>query len=114
METACFGRVRRTEARVKQRLLAMLGPLLGVALFAVAIAILQHELEEYHYGDVVEHLSQIPTARLLLAVALTALGYLALTGYDTLALRWIGSSLRYRLIALASFVAYVFSHNIGL
>jgi len=37
-----------------------------------------------------------------------------LTGYDALGFRWIGNPLAYPRVALASFVAFVFSHNIGL
>jgi uncharacterized membrane protein YbhN (UPF0104 family) len=99
---------------MKQRLLAALGPILGLGLFALAIGILHHELAEYHYRDVLEHLRAIPGTRLALALALTALGYFSLTGYDALAMRWIGSPIRYPRIALASFIAYVFSHNVGL
>jgi phosphatidylglycerol lysyltransferase len=99
---------------VKERLLAALGPLLGVLLFAVAIAILHREVSEYHYRDVLEHLDAISSSRVAAAVLLTALGYLSLTGYDTLAFRWIKKPLRYPRIALASFIAYVFSHNVGL
>jgi phosphatidylglycerol lysyltransferase len=99
---------------VRERLLAALGPLLGLALFALAIGVLHRELSEYHLGDVVEHLGAIPRDDLALAVALTLLSYLALTGYDALALRWVGRPLSYLRVALASFVAYVFSHNVGL
>jgi phosphatidylglycerol lysyltransferase len=99
---------------VKERLAAAAGPLLGLALFVLAAAILHHELSEYHYGDVVSHLSAIPGERALLALALTALNYLSLTGYDALSMRWIGSRLAYPRHALASFIAYVFSHNVGL
>jgi phosphatidylglycerol lysyltransferase len=99
---------------MKQRLLAALGPFLGLALFALAILILHHEIAEYHFQDVLEHLRAIPTVRLVLAFALTAVGYLALTGYDALALHWVRRPVGYARIALASFVAYVFSHNVGL
>jgi phosphatidylglycerol lysyltransferase len=99
---------------VKERLLAALGPLLGLALFALAIGVLHHELSEYRMGDVLGHLAAIPRTDLALAVALTLASYLALTGYDALALRWVGSPLSYPRVALASFVAYVFSHNVGL
>ncbi|HZO09740.1 MAG TPA: bifunctional lysylphosphatidylglycerol flippase/synthetase MprF [Myxococcota bacterium] len=99
---------------MRERLLAAAGPVAGLVLFALAIAILHHELSTYHYADVAAHLAAIPNGRLALAVALTVAGYLSLTGYDLLAMRWIGSQLRYPRIALASFIAYVFSHNIGL
>jgi phosphatidylglycerol lysyltransferase len=99
---------------MRQRLLAALGPILGLGLFVLAALILHHELAEYHYRDVLEHLRAIPFQHLLLALALTAVSYLALTGYDALAMRWIRSPIRYGRIALASFIAYVFSHNVGL
>lgn len=99
---------------MKERLAAAAGPLVGLALFVAAAALLHRELSEYHYGDIVSHLRSIPGERVLLALALTALNYLSLTGYDAMALRWIGSGLAYPRIALASFIAYVFSHNIGL
>ncbi|MGQ0593427.1 MAG: lysylphosphatidylglycerol synthase transmembrane domain-containing protein [Gammaproteobacteria bacterium] len=99
---------------MKERFATALGPFLGLALFALAAWILHHELSEYHYGDVVGHLAAIPYRDVALAIALTVLGYLLLTGYDTLALRWVGSPLSYPRIALASFIAFVFSHNVGL
>ncbi len=99
---------------MKERLLAALGPLLGLALFALAVWILHHELQAYHYGDVLARLASIPRRDAAAALVLTALGYTALTGYDWLAFRWIRSPLGYPRIALASFIAYVFSHNVGL
>ncbi|HEX2484465.1 MAG TPA: bifunctional lysylphosphatidylglycerol flippase/synthetase MprF [Myxococcota bacterium] len=99
---------------MRERALAALGPLLGLALFALAAWVLHHELAAYHYRDVIGHLRAIPSRDLALALALTALGYLSLTGYDALALRFVGSALDYPRVALASFVAYVFSHNVGL
>ena len=99
---------------MKERLLAAAGPLLGVALFALAITILQRELAAYHVHDVLRHVGAIPHESIALALALTAAGYLTLTGYDALAFRWIRHPLAYPRIALASFIAYVFSHNVGL
>src|SRR5262245_9230396 len=99
---------------MKERLLAAVGPLLGVALFGLALAILHREIAAYHYQDVFRHLAAIPRSHVVLALGLTSAGYLTLTGYDALAFRWIGHPLAYSRIALASFIAYVFSHNIGL
>ena len=99
---------------MKERLLAAVAPILGLALFAGAMAILHRELAAYHMTDVVGHLQAIPGRQLAIALLLTGAGYLALTGYDLLAFRWIGRALAVRRIALASFIAYVFSHNVGL
>jgi uncharacterized membrane protein YbhN (UPF0104 family) len=99
---------------VKQRFATSLGPLLGLALLTLAFAILHRELQTHHWNDVVGLLRENPPERSMLAILLTILGYWTLTGYDALALRYIHDPLPYRRIALASFVAYVFSHNVGL
>jgi phosphatidylglycerol lysyltransferase len=99
---------------MKHKLLHSLGPLFGVLLFAVALWVLHHELKEYHYHDVVRHLGELSAQSLFLALALTILSYLVLTGYDALALRYIQHPLAYSKIVLASFIGYAFSHNIGL
>lgn len=97
-----------------ERLARALGPVLGIALFAVALWILHREIQQYHSGDVLHHLREIAKPKLALALGLTALSYVALTGYDWLAARYAKAVIDYPRLALASFVAYVFSHNIGL
>jgi glycosyltransferase 2 family protein len=49
----------------------------------------------------------------MLSFAFTALSYLALTGYDGLALRHLGIKVPYRLTAVASFTSYAFSFTLG-
>jgi phosphatidylglycerol lysyltransferase len=98
---------------MKSKLLHSLGPLLGLLLFSAALWVLHHELRAYHYRDIVRHVGELSPHRLLLALALTILGYVALTGYDALALRYIRHPLAYEKIALASFVGYAFSNSIG-
>ncbi|HEY1862112.1 MAG TPA: lysylphosphatidylglycerol synthase domain-containing protein [Roseiarcus sp.] len=51
--------------------------------------------------------------QIMLSFAFTALSYLALTGYDGLALRHLGIRIPYRLAALASFTSYAFSFTLG-
>jgi len=96
-----------------QKLLRSLGPLFGILLFAVALWVLHQELQAYHYRDIVHQTQTLPISRLLLAVGLTVLSYLVLTGYDVLSIRYVGHRLAYSKIALASFIGYAFSHNIG-
>jgi len=99
---------------MQQRWLAALGPLIGLILFAFALSLLHRELANVHFQQIQLQVRAIPGERIVNALLLTALGYLALTGYDALALRWIRSPIRYGRIALASFIAFVFSHNVGL
>ena len=49
----------------------------------------------------------------MLSFAFTALSYLALTGYDGLALRHLQIKVPYRLTALASFTSYALSFTLG-
>ncbi len=98
---------------MKKRLLHSLGPLFGLFLFALALLVIHNELREYHYHDIVNRLLAIPALHILLATGLTILSYLIMTGYDILALQYIRYPLPYRKIALASFIGYAFSNNIG-
>jgi phosphatidylglycerol lysyltransferase len=88
-------------------------PVVGIVLVGAALWVLGNELREYHYHDVVLAVKALPTSGILLALLLTVLSYLALTGYETLAFRYIRKELEYKKIALASFIGYAFSHNLG-
>ena len=98
---------------MKTRLIHILGPLVGVGLFALALWVLYHQLKAYHISEIIRHLREIPAPHLLLALSLTALSYFVMTGYDALALHYIKRPLSYSRIALASFISYAFSNNIG-
>jgi len=88
--------------------------LLGLFIFVAALWVLHKELSAYHLRDIIQSLRTIPSRRLFLALILTVINYLAMTGYDTLALRYIRHPLSYGKIALASFIGYAFSNNVGL
>ncbi len=89
-------------------------PLLILAVFAIALRVLQSTLAHYHYRDVIIYLSSLPANQIVLSVVLTLIGYLVMTGYDTLAFRYIKQPFPYRRIALASFIGYAFNNNVGL
>ena len=105
--------VKQRMDRLK-RIAPFLKPLLILALFAVALRVLQDTLAHYRYRDVIRYLDALPIDQILLAAALTLLGYLVMTGYDTLAFRYIRHPLPYFKIALASFIGYAFNNNVGL
>jgi phosphatidylglycerol lysyltransferase len=99
---------------MKQQFRHRFGPFFGLLLFVVALWILHHELRAFYYQAVVRHVEELPVQRLLRALVLTIASYVVLTGYDNLSLRYIRHPLSYGKIALASFIGYAFSHNIGL
>ncbi len=99
---------------VNRKIVKIVGPLLGFALFLLALWALHHELVGYRYHDLLARVRTVPAFRLFGALLLTVLNYLVLTGYDSLAFRYVGHTLNYGKIAFASFIGYAFSNNIGL
>jgi phosphatidylglycerol lysyltransferase len=95
------------------RLVHRLAPAFAATLFLVALWILHRELAAYKWVEIRHSFLAVPSGRVLLAVLLTAVSYGVLTGHDFLAVRYIGRSLPWHDVALASFLGYVFSHNVG-
>ncbi|MBS0375673.1 MAG: bifunctional lysylphosphatidylglycerol flippase/synthetase MprF [Proteobacteria bacterium] len=89
-------------------------PLVSVLVFVAVAAVLHHVLATYHLRDVLTELRGIPRGALALAALLTAASYALLTLYDALALRYVGRAVAYPRIALTSFIAYAFGHNLSL
>ena len=85
----------------------------SVTMFAAALWVLHRELAGIQIADVLAAVGALEPRQILFAVALTAASYLALTGFDVLALRHLRCSLPYRRVALTSFVATVVGHNLG-
>ncbi|HPX11164.1 MAG TPA: bifunctional lysylphosphatidylglycerol flippase/synthetase MprF [Syntrophales bacterium] len=88
--------------------------LFGLLLFSGALLVLSHELKAYHLKDILRNFHDIPISRIALALAITTGGYLTMTVYDTLALRYIRHPLSYGKIILVAFTGYAFGNNIGL
>ncbi len=99
---------------MKERAWSRAAPLLLVALLGAAIWLLDRELRAYRYDEIRAAVVAIPRSRIAWALLLSAASYWILTGYDVLALRHLGHAQPYRRTALASFIGYVFSHNLGL
>ena len=99
---------------VKSKHLQSYGLVFGLLLFSLALWVLHNELKMYHLHDIVQHIGSFPLSRISWAFVLTIISYLIMTGYDSLALKYIDHPLPYRKTAFASFVSYAFSNNIGL
>ncbi|MDX9975811.1 MAG: bifunctional lysylphosphatidylglycerol flippase/synthetase MprF, partial [FCB group bacterium] len=98
---------------MKRQLANKLGPLIAAGLFTAALLILHHQLRGYNYRDIVHSIQETADSRIVFALLLTALSYALLTGYDVLALRYIGRPLPYPVAGMAAFVGYAFSNNGG-
>ncbi len=93
--------------------LRRLAPFASVVFFAVALWLLHNELGRLRYREVLRFVQSLPRARVWAALGLTVAGYLALSLYDALALRYSKISLPYRKIVFASFTASSFSNTLG-
>jgi len=98
---------------MNKKLLQYIGALVGLALFVCALLVLRHEFRQHGIGAIMRHLRAMPAEAITLALTLTALDYLVLTGYDSLSLIYVKRPLGYPRTAFASFVGYSFSHNMG-
>src|SRR5437773_12511837 len=95
----------RSSRSIRQR---VIGAAIGVLLFAHAGFVLWSELREHSLHELVAELHAFPRIRLLLALAATVLGYLALVVYDVISLAALGHRLPFRSVAYAAFLGYAF------
>jgi glycosyltransferase 2 family protein len=89
----------------------------SAVLFGAAVLLgsflLYQTLSRYEFSEVSAVIFAVSPWRLISACAFAAASYICLTGFDWLALRYVGHPLSYRRAALASFTALSLGHNIG-
>ncbi len=85
----------------------------SVIVFALALWVLHRALHQFTLADVQRALHRTPWPAIIAAVVASAGSYWALTGFDALAARYVGVTLPYRRIALASFISQAISHSTG-
>jgi len=101
--------------RLARRLLPVnsYAPLVGAVIFISVAWVMVHELRDLPLSDVAAYLSSLPLTNIALALALTALNFVVLSGYDALAMRYVNVELSYRRVAFSAFIGYAFSQAIG-
>jgi uncharacterized membrane protein YbhN (UPF0104 family) len=88
-------------------------PLIGVTAVIVSTWLLYHQIRNLSVEDIVDSLNAITWHRWLLAVGATVVAYIALAGYDRIALTHLGKRISWPFVTLCSFTAYALAHNIG-
>lgn len=86
----------------------------SIVLLAIALWVLHSELTHIRLADVRQAFGQVGWPAFVLALLATTGSYLALTGYDLLALRHLKQPMPYAQAATASFIATAVGHNLGL
>lgn len=85
----------------------------GLFFFGVAAYVLYRQLSKYSFDDIKNALLSIPSKNLLLACGASFLGYVALSSYDYLALKYIGRKLAAWKWIFAGFIGFSVSNNAG-
>ena len=90
-----------------------LGTICSLLILALALSLLYHIGDQYHWRDVTAEIRQLSWGQIALALILTVVSYWLLTLYDLLAVRQVGGRIPYPKVALTSFIAYTFSNTLG-
>ena len=85
----------------------------GIFFFALAAFMLWWQLREYNLIDIVRALLAIPWFNLILACLACFAGYVALSLYDFLALRYVGGHVSWWKWMLAGMLGFAISNNAG-
>lgn len=85
----------------------------GLFFFGVAAYMLYTQLSKYSFDDIKNALLSIPAKNLWMACIASFIGYVALSSYDYLALRYIGRKLAPWKWIFAGFIGFSVSNNAG-
>ncbi len=90
--------------------------LIGGAVLAITLLLvhtMRGLLQEFSYGDLLDAIRGTSGSAISLALLATLVSYVALTGYDSSSLRYVGAPVSYRVAAETSFIAYALSNTVG-
>lgn len=87
--------------------------MLPIAIFALALWVLDRELQPLQLDQIPASFTDIGSLSVVLASMFTFLSYIALISYDFLAMRYIGQSISFKEILRSSFTSTSISYSIG-
>lgn len=96
-----------------KKFLSWASTLFGFAMFFVALWVIRKELHGHTVTEVFSAAGMVPLYQLLMALGITVVCYLLLTGYDILAVHALPDRPRWRSIILNSFICHAMSINVG-
>lgn len=85
----------------------------GIFFFILAAFMLWWQLRDYNLSDIIHALLAIPWINLIMACVACFAGYLALSLYDLLALRYVGGHVSWWKWMLAGMLGFAISNNAG-
>jgi uncharacterized membrane protein YbhN (UPF0104 family) len=100
-------------ARRRRRIAKIAGGVASLVIFLLACLVLARTLTNTNFADLRGAIAGTTAEQIAGACLLACVSYLALTGYDAVALRQLKAKVRYRTTALASFTSYAISFTLG-
>ena len=90
------------------------GPLVSLGMLGLALWALHLLARHVTYNEIRDYVEGVSRQRLVLAIALTMLGFGVMSFYDCFGLAAIGKRLPWRRVTLISFISYAFSNAVGM
>lgn len=97
----------------KNRFAGTVGAAATIIIVVVALWFLHRELAGISFTAIKSNMRSVPHWALFAAIGFAVCSYSVLTGYDVIALRYLGRDIPYRQSALTSFMAFAVGHNVG-
>lgn len=101
------------DAERRKRIGKYVGGFFSIAIAILSVVVLAHTLTHLNLAELRAAFAATSNAQILSACGFAALSYLALTGYDSVALRQLRARVPYATTALASFTSYAVSFTLG-
>jgi uncharacterized membrane protein YbhN (UPF0104 family) len=111
--SAIGGNPADAPAKRRRRIARIAGAIASVVIFGLSALVLANTLAKISFADLRGAIAGTTAEQIAAACLLTCISYLALTGYDAVALRQLKARVRYRTTALASFTSYAISFTLG-
>ncbi len=105
---AASARTKRNRVWLKR-----LGASFSLAILGLSVVVLSRTISALQWSELRAALAATSLEQIVAACALTACSYLALTGYDAVALRQLRVHVPYRTTALGSFTSFAISFTLG-
>ncbi len=88
-------------------------PLIGIVAVIFSVWLLLDQLKDISYDDLIASFRAVPVHNWFMALACTLFAFIALAGYDQLALRHLRRRISFLFVTATSFTTYALAHNIG-
>ena len=85
----------------------------GLFFFALAAFMIYHQLARYTFDEIKDAILSVPAKNIIYACIASFLGYIALSSYDYLALKYIGKKMANWRWIFAGFIGFSVSNNAG-